>query len=193
MCFLTDSIKETLRMSDEEKQALKKQERREGPPWCKYGSRSRMPKDGGFTAEKLFFSSWSCWRKEVTHKKQQGLRTKLGVPGTPGSVFLSLWMPYLLPMHQKLLEWSDKWEGQSCKHWVGPLHAFIHSFIQPPTMEHRLSLGSPISRSSDKNSSASSLFGRQRKHLERRRKVKEEKAANKECVIKSACGLRGSV
>lgn len=66
MCFLTDSIKESLRIEDGKRQALKKN--CEGKVLMQEESPSMMAQDGGSMAENLFFPSWAFQRKRSDTK-----------------------------------------------------------------------------------------------------------------------------
>lgn len=109
MCFLTDSIKESLRMRDGERQALGKVVKG-GSFLMQEGSPSTITKDGGSTADNLFFPALSYQKKKKEHKdKGQRLRTRPGVPGTlgwggGGVVDSESVDAHLLPVHRRLQE-----------------------------------------------------------------------------------------
>lgn len=84
MCFLTDSIKESLRMRDGERQALGKAVKG-GSFLTQERSPSTITKDRDSTAENSFFPalSYQKWKKEQKDKGQR-LGMRPGVPGTLG-------------------------------------------------------------------------------------------------------------
>lgn len=66
------------------------------------GSLNRMAKDGASTAENLFFFPDYARKRSNTKTKGKGWEQSLELLGRLGCIFLSLWMPNLLPVHKRL-------------------------------------------------------------------------------------------
>lgn len=96
-------------MRDGERQALGKVVKG-GSFLMQEGSPSTITKDGGSTADNLFFPALSYQKKKKEHKdKGQRLRTRPGVPGTlgwggGGVVDSESVDAHLLPVHRRLQE-----------------------------------------------------------------------------------------